>query len=145
MHPVTAVVDLCYGKSWCWQHWLLRIVVHIIWATFSSLTNLPLVPHKCVSEWSPHWYRYWLVAGSASSHYLNQCCQIVYCALGNKLQWNFNQNSKLFVHKKCIWKYHLRNGGHFVQGQMSSRVFSSKTGFQRIEIWYFIQWCVNIG
>ena len=20
---------------------------------------------------------------------------------------------------KCIWKYHLRNGGHFVQGEMS--------------------------
>ena len=30
--------------------------------------------------------------------------------LRNKLHWNFNQN------KKCIWKYCLPNGCHFVQG-----------------------------
>ena len=38
----------------------------------------------------------------------------------NTLQWNFNQNTKLFIHEKCIWKYRLRNGSHFVQGEMSN-------------------------
>ena len=32
------------------------------------------------------------------SHYLNQCCDIVNWTLRNKLQWNFNQNTKLFIH-----------------------------------------------
>ena len=36
-------------------------------------------------------------------------------SLGKKLQWNFNQNTKLHS-RKCIWKYRLRKGGHFVQG-----------------------------
>ena len=33
--------------------------------------------------------------------YLNQCWEIVYWTLRNKLQWNFNQNTKLFIHKNA--------------------------------------------
>ena len=33
------------------------------------------------------------------SHYLNQCCVIVYWTIRNKLQWNFNQNTKLSIHE----------------------------------------------
>ena len=39
----------------------------------------------------------WLVAWSAPSHYLNQCWNIVHWNLGNKLQWNFNRYSNLFI------------------------------------------------
>ena len=39
-----------------------------------------------------HWFRQWLVAWPAPSHYLNQCCDIVNLTLRNKLQWNFNWN-----------------------------------------------------
>ena len=35
-----------------------------------SKTHLPLVPHICVSELGQHWFRSWLVAYSAPSHYL---------------------------------------------------------------------------
>ena len=35
--------------------------------------------------------------------------------LGKKLQWNFNQNIE---HLKFISYYRLRNGGHFVQGEL---------------------------
>ena len=62
-----------------------------------NLTHLPLVPHTCVSEEDQHWFRKWLVAYSAPSHYLNQCWVIVNWTLWNKLQWNFNQNTKLFI------------------------------------------------
>ena len=49
------------------------------------------------------------------SHYLNQYWVVVYWTLKNKLQWKFNQNTKLFIHKKYVCKSHLRNGGHLVQ------------------------------
>ena len=35
------------------------------------------------------------------SHYLNQCCLIVNGTPGNKLQWNFSQNTKLFIHENA--------------------------------------------
>ena len=58
----------------------------------------PLVPHICISESDQHWCR-WLVAYSPPSHHLNQCWVIVNWTLKNKLQWNFNQNSKRFTHE----------------------------------------------
>ena len=48
-----------------------------------------------------HWFRWWLVAYSAPSHYINQCWVIVNCTLRNKLQWNFNKNTELFIHKNA--------------------------------------------
>ena len=38
-------------------------------------------------------------AYSAPSHYLNQCWFIVHWTRRNKLWWNFNQNTKLCIHK----------------------------------------------
>ena len=51
----------------------------------------------CVSESDQYWFRYWLVAYLALSHFLNQCWFIVNWTLRNKLEWNFNQNTKLFI------------------------------------------------
>ena len=62
---------------------------------------LPLVPHICVSESGQHWFREWLDAYSAPSHYLNQCWVTVNWNLRNKLQWNFDQNTKLLIHKNA--------------------------------------------
>ena len=42
-----------------------------------------------------------VVSYSAPSHYLNQCWVIVNWTLKNKLPWNFNQNTKLFIHKNA--------------------------------------------
>ena len=44
-----------------------------------------------------HWFRQWLVAWSAPSHYLNQCWNIVDSILRIKLQWNPRQNSFIFI------------------------------------------------
>ena len=85
----------------------------------NEFTHFPLEPHICASESGQHWFRQWLVAYSAPSHYLKQCWVIVNWTLRNKLQWNFNQNIKRFIHKKSIWKYCLRNGSHLVKGEMS--------------------------
>ena len=46
------------------------------WQTFclslNVLTHLPLMPHICVSEMGQHWFRLWLLAYLAPSHYLNK-------------------------------------------------------------------------
>ena len=63
----------------------------------------PLVPHICISESGQHWFRWWLVAYWAPNHYLNQWWVIVNWTLRNKLQWNFNQNTKF-----SFLKMHLK-------------------------------------
>ena len=74
---------------------------HFIWASMSykisSLTHLTLVPHICVNESGQHWFRLWLCTYSVTSHYLNQCWVIANWTLGDKLQWNFNPNTKCFI------------------------------------------------
>ena len=62
-------------------------------------THRGRMTHVFVSKLGHHWFRQWLVAWSAPSHYMNQCWGIVNWTLGNKLQWNFNQNIKLFIHE----------------------------------------------
>ena len=66
------------------------------------LTHIPLVPQICVGELGQHWFRKWLVASSASSHYLNQCCIIISRTLGSKLEWNSNWNTKLIIHENAF-------------------------------------------
>ena len=57
---------------------------------------------------SHHWFRQWLVAWPAPTHYLNQCCNIVNWTFWNKLQWNFNLNSYIFIRENpfenVVWK-----------------------------------------
>ena len=48
-----------------------------------------------------HWFRWWLVAWSAPSHYLNQCCNLVNWTLKNKLGRNRNQNTQFVVHENA--------------------------------------------
>ena len=38
----------------------------------------------------------------APGHYLNQCWNIVNWTLGNKLQWNFNRNSNIFIEENTF-------------------------------------------
>ena len=56
----------------------------------------------CFLATSLHWFRLWLVAWMAPSHYLNQCWNIINWPLRNKLQWNFNQNSNIFIQENAL-------------------------------------------
>ena len=58
--------------------------------------------------------------GAKPSSYYKQCWVIVSQleTSRNKPQGNFARNARLNS-RKCIWKYRLRNGGHFAQGVMS--------------------------
>ena len=55
-----------------------------------------------------YWFRQWLVAWPAPSHYLNQCWNIVNWTLRNKFQWNLKQNSYIFIQENAlenvVWK-----------------------------------------
>ena len=54
-------------------------------------------------QWiNQHWFRQWLVAWPAPSHYLNQCWDIVNWTLRNKLQWNFNRNQFIFIQENAL-------------------------------------------
>ena len=125
-----------------WQHWngtgcsnpSSYTLVYLLWWSHKALpsdfwhprcpnyylTHLPLVPHKCVSESGQHWFRWWIVAFSAPSHYLNQCLVFVnWTRIRNTLQWNFNQNLYFFIQENAFENVGCQNGGHFVQGEMS--------------------------
>ena len=39
---------------------------------------------------------------TAPSHYLNHCWNIVKCTFSDKLQWNFNRNSNIFIHENAL-------------------------------------------
>ena len=55
-------------------------------------------------QWtSRHWFRQWLVARSAPSHYLNQCWDIINWTLGKKLRSNLNE-----IHTFSFQKMHLK-------------------------------------
>ena len=51
---------------------------------------------------------------SAPSQYVNQWWVIVNWTIRKKLQWNFNQNRKLFIHEK--WVETIRCDMHWVLG-----------------------------
>ena len=80
------------------------------------LTHLPLVAHICVSESGQHWFRYWLVACSAPSHYLNQCWLIVNWTLWNNVQWNLNRYSIIFIQENAAENAVCQIGGQFCPG-----------------------------
>ena len=65
--------------------------------SYFSLPYWGRVTHIWVSNLDHHWYRKWLVAWPAPSHYLVQCWNIINLNLRNKLQWNINQNSYIFI------------------------------------------------
>ena len=63
---------------------LLLQHAHDISSTTCSwcLPHLPLVPHICVSDLGQHWFRWWLVAYSPPSHYLNHAGLLLLGPLG---------------------------------------------------------------
>ena len=85
------------------KHVWSRFMV-LVGVLFTILTHLPLVPHKGVGELGKQWFRQWLVACSVPAHHLNQCWNSGNWTLGNKLQWNLNLNSYIFIQENVFEK-----------------------------------------
>ena len=60
------------------------------------------VTHICIGNLTTIGSENGLSPGRRQSHYLNHCWKIVNCTLRNKLQWNFNQNSNVFIHENAL-------------------------------------------
>ena len=56
------------------------------------------------SKAGPGWHIYasWNWAYSGSSHYLNHCWYIIIWSPGNKVQWNLNQDTKVFIQQTAV-------------------------------------------
>ena len=68
-----------------------------------KLTLWGHVAHKWVSKAGHHWFRQWLVAWTAPSHYLTQWWNNVNWTLGNKFQWNLNRTIYFLTKTRQIW------------------------------------------
>ena len=75
------------------------ITGHFTTTATISFGSSPLSAIYMRRESGQQWFRKWLVAYSAPSHYLNQIWVIVNWTLRNTLLWNFNQDTKLFIHE----------------------------------------------
>ena len=73
----------------------------IILGYTSPLTHWGRMMHICVSKLTIIGLE-WLVAWWARSHYLNQCWNIVKWNCRNKLQWNLQQNSHIFIQENAF-------------------------------------------
>ena len=73
---------------------LLLRLLYMLWSDipFFPLTHNFLEPHICVGRLPQHWFRSWLVACSAPSHYLHRCWLVVNCTPVDKFQWHWNGN-----------------------------------------------------
>ena len=72
------------------------MVIHILkW--YPLLNHWGWVTQICVGKLNHHCFRKWHVASPVPKHYLNQCWHIITWTLGNKLQWNLNRNSNVFI------------------------------------------------
>ena len=91
-------------KHKIYNNWLAQM-----WSVLHNMQINPLNSSCPGTTYICQWKGSASVQEIAWCHYLNQCWLIVNWTLRNKHQWNSNQ---------CIWKC-LRNGGHFVQGEMS--------------------------
>ena len=81
-------------------------------------------------QWTNHhWFRKWLVAWSAASHYLNQCWNIVNWAIGNKLQWNLKQNSYIFIQENAFENVVWKMAAILSRPQYVNSILQSRSGY----------------
>ena len=75
------------------------------------LTYWHRVTHICIDYLGDHWFRWWLVAWSVPSRYVNQCCKFV-----NSMK---SQSKCIYLHsREYIWRSRQEFGGHFVSASL---------------------------
>ena len=106
-----------YSAKWKLNSLKKQCIYHI---RICCDNSFPPGEHVYVCELDQHWFRQWLLAYSAASHYLNPCSLIVMWTPKNeRTSVTFKSKYRTFNPRKCIWICRLRNGGYFVQGKMS--------------------------
>ena len=92
-------IQYTYPQSY-WHIWCrILMTKSLTTPIFNSLRPSDAYMRQWINH---HWFRWWLVAWSTPSHYLNQCWNIVNWIIKNKLQWNSNRNSKIFIQENAF-------------------------------------------
>ena len=86
------------------SYWVLRLdsntelypTMLCLDTTWADLTHWGRVTHICVGKLTI------IGAVQATSHYLNQCWNIVNWTIRNKLQWNSNRNLNIFIQENAL-------------------------------------------
>ena len=95
--------ELAMGHGWkVW--WLICEQQICVISSPYIMAFRPKVTHICVSKTYQHWFRLWLVAYLAPTHYLNQCWQIANQSPRNIFQLHIIQNSKYSSKKSALEK-----------------------------------------
>ena len=102
-----------------------------------SLTHWGPMTHICISKLVPHWLRLWLVAWLMPSHYLNQCWLIVDWTLGNKFQWNVNQNTIILKIENVFEKVICKMATILSLPQSSKELFYGPPCGLWIDFWFW--------
>ena len=88
------------------RHLNRRTAAWFAWTTpptdISASIDWGRTTHICVTNQGEHWFRFWLVAWSASSQYLYERCNTVNWTLRNRLLSMYIQNSNIFVHENAF-------------------------------------------
>ena len=93
----------------CWL-WSMKHTMKYYWNTRKTTFNWlrPSDEYMRQLTVSQHWFRSGLVTWPAPSHDLNQCWDILNWTLGNKIQWNLNRYSNIFIQENgfenIVWK-----------------------------------------
>ena len=74
------------------------------------------------------------------SHYLNQCWNIVNWSLRNKLQWNFNWNSNIFIQENALENIVCEMASILSRPQCVKRIPQNSTHDESTLLWV-TAWC----
>ena len=98
--------------------------IHLMAFSQKILNSLrPSDVYICICNLSTIGSNNGLLSGQHQAIIRPKCWNIVNWTLRNKLQWNPNRNKFIHFHsRKCIWKCHLENGGHFVSASMCYKI-----------------------
>ena len=92
--------DTKFGNCRC--EMVSRIVI-FIWSLIHGSSWSGLI--NAEPGLDEQWFRSWLFACMMSS----QCCYVINCTIVNKLWWNYDKNTYIFVHQytiaNVVWKW----------------------------------------
>ena len=106
--PWTCCMNTIYILKWTWSesgfqtcYWLSPRCslpsINSLWQSDACKITIIGPDNGLSTHWGHHWFSLWLVACTATSHYLNKCWLLVSWKLRNKLPWNLNRSPNIFV------------------------------------------------
>ena len=90
------------------------------------LMYLVLMPLFCLTHWRRVTHYTSVKSGIiGTDNHLNQCCLIVNFTLRNKLEWNFNQNSSIFIQENTFENVVCEMAAILSRGRLVNETISS--------------------